>query len=93
MRIVVLVSCAITIEMPIELPMLRTRVRIAVPSVRRWPGSVANATVLERHEHEAEAEALHDAAPARSSTPSVWSVKPTIWCSVKLASVSPASTQ
>ena len=46
MRIVVLVSCAITIEMPIELPMLRTSVRIAVPSVRRWPGSVVNATVL-----------------------------------------------
>ena len=44
--VVVLVSCAITIEMPIELPMLRTSVRIAVPSVRRWPGSVANATVL-----------------------------------------------
>ena len=40
------VSSAITTEMPTELPMLRTSVRIALPSVRRCPGRVANATVL-----------------------------------------------
>ncbi len=39
------VSCAITSEMPIELATLRIRVSIEVPSVRRWLGSVRNATV------------------------------------------------
>ena len=43
--VVVLVRLAITIEMPIELPMLRTRVSMAVPLLRNSPGSVANATV------------------------------------------------
>ena len=43
--VVVLVRLAITIEMPIELPMLRTSVSIAVPLLRSSPGSVANATV------------------------------------------------
>ena len=35
-----------TTEMPIELATLRIRVSIEVPSVRRWLGSVRNATVL-----------------------------------------------
>ena len=34
-----------TMEMPIELATLRIRVSIEVPSVRRWLGSVRNATV------------------------------------------------
>ena len=38
-------SCAITMEIPIELATLRIRVSIAVPSVRKWLGSVKNATV------------------------------------------------
>ena len=43
---VLLVSWAITIEMPIELPMLRIRRQEAVASVRNSPGSVAKATVF-----------------------------------------------
>jgi len=38
-------SIAITTEMPIELPTLRIRLKIAEPSVRRCTGKVAKAMV------------------------------------------------
>ena len=44
--VVVLVRLAITIEMPIELPMLRTSVSIDGAAGAQMAGSVANATVL-----------------------------------------------
>jgi hypothetical protein len=43
--VVLLVRLAITIDMPIEEPILRVSVVMAVAPVRRWLGKVANATV------------------------------------------------
>ena len=43
---VLLVRLAITMEMPTDEPILRTSVRMAVPPVRRWCGSVENAAVV-----------------------------------------------
>ncbi len=40
------VRLAITMEMPIDEPILRTSVRIEVPLLRRCPGSVRNAAVV-----------------------------------------------
>ena len=44
--IVMLVSCAMTTEMPTDEPMLRISVHSAAPSVRNSPGRVAKAIVL-----------------------------------------------
>ena len=57
-----LVRFAITTEMPIELATLRTRVSIAVPSVRIALRQGEERDGAERNEHEAHAEALHQAA-------------------------------
>ena len=59
MRVAMLVSCAMTMEIPIELPMLRTSVRIAV---RRCAdaGQGCEGYGAQRHEYQAEAEALHE---------------------------------
>ena len=46
MTLVEFTSVATTTGMPTEEPMLRTNVRIEVPSVLRFAGSVANAAVL-----------------------------------------------
>ena len=44
--VVLLVRLAITIEMPIDEPMLRTSVKIEVPLLRRWLGRVKKAAVV-----------------------------------------------
>ncbi len=69
------VSCAMTIEMPIELATLRIRVSIEVPSVRRWLGSVRNATVLSGTNTSPKPKPCTMLMVTISGTP-VWSVQP-----------------
>ena len=78
--VVLLVRLAITIEMPIELPMLRTSVRIGgAARCADAPGSVANATVLSGTNTQAEADALHDAGDDDGAAARCRAVKPVIW--------------
>ena len=77
MRVVALVSWAITTEIPIELPMLRKSVRTAVPSVRRWAGRVAKATVLNGTKTSPRPKPCIRLAMMIDSD-EVWSVNPTI---------------